>query len=103
MNKEYLIKAELPEMKKEDVRLTVEKGCPRYFRGAETPEGSHGAKTSSDRTGVRQFHAQLLASGGRGWEHGGCGLPRRDAHCASSAIGEIETEIDRDQDFVGLG
>ena len=68
--KEYLIKAELPDMKKEDVRAHGGERCPDDFRRTEIREGRQGHKTSSDRTGLRELHAELLASGGCGWEQG---------------------------------
>jgi HSP20 family protein len=80
--KEYLIKAELPEMKKEDVKLTVqdnvltisgerkyekeekgkkyhrvERAYGSFMRSFTLPEDSDGAKVSADyKDGVLQIH-----------------------------------------------
>ena len=58
--KEYLIKAELPDVKKEDVKVTVENGVltisgERKFEKEE--------EISSSGTRLRQLYAQLQPSG----------------------------------------
>ena len=66
--KEYLIQAELPDMKKEDVRLTVGKRRPGDFRRTEIREGRKGQEISPHRARLRELRAKLLHFGGRGWE-----------------------------------
>ena len=57
--KEYLIKAELPDMKKEDVRLTVENDV-LDFRRAEIREGRKGQEISPHRTRLWELRSKLL-------------------------------------------
>ena len=68
--KEYLIRAELPDMKKEDVRLTVENGVLTISGERKFEKEEKGKNTSPDRTRLREFRTQLLPSGGCGWEQG---------------------------------
>jgi HSP20 family protein len=63
-DKEYLIKVELPDMKKEDVRLTVENEVlaisgERKFKKEENGKKYH-------RLNARKLRTQLLPSGGCG-------------------------------------
>lgn len=65
---EYMIKAEIPGVKKEDVKVTLEHGVLsiRGMRRQEVVEG-HSKKISSRGTILRHFLAKLFAarSGGR--------------------------------------
>ena len=66
--KEYLIRAELPDMKKEEVKLTVENDVLAISGERKFEKEEQGQKISSDRTRLRELRAQLLPSGECGWE-----------------------------------
>jgi HSP20 family protein len=94
---EYRIKAELPAMKKEDVRLTVDNGVltisgERKYEQEEKREKHHRIERA-----YGEFRPQLLTPGGCGREQGHSRLQRRGAPHASPEIRESKTEIDRDQ------
>jgi HSP20 family protein len=57
-DKEYLIKAELPEMRKEDVKATVENGV-LTISGERKFEKEEKKEVSPSRTRLRHLHAQL--------------------------------------------
>ena len=59
--KEYLIKAELPEVKKEDVKLAVHDDVLTMTGGAEVRKGRNEQKVSSHRAGLWKLYAKLHA------------------------------------------
>ena len=61
-DKEYLIKAELPEVKKEDVKVTAEEGTLTIM-GDAISEGGERQEISPRRTRLRQLRTQFLAPG----------------------------------------
>ena len=63
-DKEYLIKAELPEVKKEDVKVTVENGTVDNHRRTQVREGGEGQEVSSHRARLRLVHAEFYPSEG---------------------------------------
>ena len=70
--REYLIKAELPEVKKEDVKVTVENGVltitgERKFEKEEENKKYHRIERAYGSFFFIFFHAELHPSPGRGW------------------------------------
>ena len=59
--KEYLIKAELPEVNKEDVKLAVHDDVLTMTGGAEVRKGRNEQKVSSHRAGLWKLYAKLHA------------------------------------------
>ena len=62
-DKEYLIKAELPEVKKEDVKVTAEEGTLTIMGERKFEKEEKGKKYHRVERVLRQFCAQLLAPG----------------------------------------
>jgi HSP20 family protein len=60
--KEYLIKVELPDVKKEDVRLTVENEVLAISGERTFEKEEKGEEVSPDRTRIRKLRAQLFSS-----------------------------------------
>ena len=59
----YLIKAEIPGVKKEDVKVTIEDGMLTMQRRTQAGEGREGQEVPPYRTLLRQLRAQLPRAG----------------------------------------
>lgn len=94
-DKEYLIKAELPEVKKEDVKLTVENGTLTITGERKVREGGEGQEVSSHGTRLRLVHAEFYPSRRRRWRQDHCRLQRRRAQSASAEKRRGKAKIDR--------
>ena len=74
---EYLVKAELPEVKKEDVKVTVENGVLMHRGRTQAGKGRKGKEVSPDRALLRHVPADFHRPDGHGGDQGGGGLQRR--------------------------
>ena len=75
-DKEYLIKLDLPEVRKEDVKVLFDDGVLTIKRRAQGREGREGRQGASHRALFRHVRAQLRAARGRGREGDPCRSPR---------------------------
>ena len=92
---EYLIKAELPEVRKEDVKVTVENGVLTLQGERRQEKEEKGKKVPSRGTLVRKLCPEFHASGigRREWRQSR--VQRRRVESASSEVGKSEAESDR--------
>ena len=64
--KEYLLKVEIPEVKKEEVSVVVQENVLDDYRRAQAREGREGKEIPSDRARVRHVRADVRSSDGCG-------------------------------------
>ena len=74
---EYLIKAELPEIKREDVKVTVENGMLTLSGERRLEKEESGRKYPPRRAGLWQLPPQLPPAGGHGPRESGCRVQGR--------------------------
>jgi HSP20 family protein len=67
-DREYVIKAELPELRREDVKVTVENGVLTHLGRTQVRKRREKEEVSPRRARLRQLCANFRAAGGRGRE-----------------------------------
>ena len=99
--KEYLVKADLPEMKKEEIKIKVEEGLPLGLRGTQSGKGRERQNLPPHRALLRQLRAQLHPARKRRWHEGLRGVQGRSAESTPAEERQRETKNNGSKGAIG--